>query len=38
VQRIEAEPDSEMLRTAAVWMAPESLAARDAQRRKLKGG
>jgi enoyl-CoA hydratase len=37
VVRIEAETDSEMLRTAAVWVTEESRAARAAQRAKLRG-
>jgi len=38
VARIEAETDTEMLRTAAVWVTPESRAARATQRAKLRGG
>lgn len=35
VARVEAEPIEEALRGIAVWMTPESLAARSAQRKKL---
>jgi enoyl-CoA hydratase len=35
VARVEAEPAEEAARGAAVWMTPESLAAREAQREKL---
>lgn len=38
VARVEAESLDETAEMAAVWMTPESLAARDAQRKKLKGG
>ncbi len=38
VARVEAETVEETAEMVAVWMRPESLAARDAQRRKLKGG
>jgi len=36
VGRIENEAEADMMRMAAVWMSPESLAAREAQRRKLR--
>jgi len=35
VARVEAEPVEEAIRGAAVWMTPESIAAREAQRRRL---
>jgi enoyl-CoA hydratase len=36
VARVESETEEERMRTAAVWVMPESRAARDAQRRKLR--
>ena len=38
VARIEAETHDEAMRTAAVWMSPESVAARAAQQQKLTKG
>lgn len=38
ISRIEAETPDEALRTAAVWMSPESVAARAAQQQKLTKG
>jgi enoyl-CoA hydratase/carnithine racemase len=37
VARVEAETVDETAEMAAIWVTPESMAARDAQRRKLKG-
>lgn len=37
VATVEAETDQEMLQTAAVWLTPESRAARARQRAKLRG-
>ena len=38
IARIEAETPDEAMRTAAVWMSPESVAARAAQQQKLTKG